>query len=525
MTKYLFWPLAVVLLLAGCGAEPVPEHPADAHEAGLHQDAGDDHAHGHAGGIAVTSFDAATELFVEYPPLVRAEAAAFAAHLSWTGARFTAVNEGTLSVTLNEGQSEVRAEAEVSTTPGIFRPVLTPSAVGRQRLRLILTVGDRVYAHDLGEVMVYADAAAAAKAQGAEGAAVGNISFTKEQQWKLDFAHVPVTERELRETVASSGALRPVASHEAVISSPAAGVLDGTASDFPQIGMTVERGQVLMTLMPRLATGVDVATLEADLQRARAHHQHTAQTARRLRGLVDAEAIAASRAVEAEHEFEVAKTDMHAAERRLGMLRGEGGGVPLRAPVSGTIVEVRATRGSSVEEGQLLVHIADLRQLWLEADIAETDLGRITTPTGVYFQLNGAATTVLTVGSNARLVSFGGLVDAQTRTVGAIFEFDNDDGALRAGMRFAAHVFTGEVRHMPAVPASAVIDDNGQNVVFVMKDGETFERRMVRTAMRDGDWLGIEAGLQVGERVVSAGAYQVRLAAQAPAAMGHGHAH
>jgi len=47
----------------------------------------------------------------------------------------------------------------------------------------------------------------------------------------------------------------------------------------------------------------------------------------------------------------------------------------------------------------------------------------------------------------------------------------------------------------------------------------------VNVGVRDGDWLGLRSGVTAGERVVSLGAYQVHLAAVAPAALGHGHAH
>jgi hypothetical protein len=43
--------------------------------------------------------------------------------------------------------------------------------------------------------------------------------------------------------------------------------------------------------------------------------------------------------------------------------------------------------------------------------------------------------------------------------------------------------------------------------------------------VRDGDFVEVKNGLAEGERVVTLGAYDVRLAATAPAAIGHGHAH
>jgi multidrug efflux pump subunit AcrA (membrane-fusion protein) len=62
-------------------------------------------------------------------------------------------------------------------------------------------------------------------------------------------------------------------------------------------------------------------------------------------------------------------------------------------------------------------------------------------------------------------------------------------------------------------------------VAFVQKSGEAFERRTLVLGARDGDFVEVKSGLAEGERVVTLGAYDVRLAATAPAAIGHGHAH
>lgn len=509
---------------AGGHIEPHADHAAPASGA---QTEAEEHGHGHGGGIAVTHFSEATELFVEYAPLVRGEESAFAAHLTWLGERFTAVNEGTLVVTLvYENGTESRAESSVSPTPGIFRPVLKPDSVGNARLRLTLVIADRRHEHDLGAVQVYPNLAAATAALPAEEEDTEAISFTKEQQWKIDFAHEPAVSRDMRHSTAATAVIRPAADREALIVSPVAGVLDTSQAEFPHVGTVVAKDQVLMTITPRLAAGVDVATLESDVQRARLKVEHTAEVAQRLQQLVKAEAVAASRAVHAEHQERLAQAELRAAERRIGMARNLGGGVPLRSPLNGTVIEVRTTRGAPVLEGQVLLHVADLTRVWLEAAIPESDLGRMATPSGASFRLDGGAQTrTLDLGTSATLVTFGGMVNAETRTVPAIFEMDNPDGALRAGMRVQAQVFAGQSTRQLAVPAAAVLDDGGQSVVFTMLDGEAFARRIVRTGIRDGDWTVIESGIEEGERVVTLGAYQVRLASTAPAAMGHGHAH
>jgi multidrug efflux pump subunit AcrA (membrane-fusion protein) len=86
-------------------------------------------------------------------------------------------------------------------------------------------------------------------------------------------------------------------------------------------------------------------------------------------------------------------------------------------------------------------------------------------------------------------------------------------------------VLTGDGVTGPAIPVSAVVDDQGQSVAYVEVAGEAFERRGLRLGIRDGDFVQVLDGLAPGERVVTRGAYQVRLAAASGAVPAHGHAH
>jgi len=88
-----------------------------------------------------------------------------------------------------------------------------------------------------------------------------------------------------------------------------------------------------------------------------------------------------------------------------------------------------------------------------------------------------------------------------------------------------AHVFTGDTAKDVAVPLSAIVRDSGVPVVYVELGGESFERRIVQLGIRDGDYIEVQNGIASGERVVSKGAYLVKLAASGPAEAGHGHAH
>ena len=62
-------------------------------------------------------------------------------------------------------------------------------------------------------------------------------------------------------------------------------------------------------------------------------------------------------------------------------------------------------------------------------------------------------------------------------------------------------------------------------MAFVQLDGEHFEKRVLELGVRDGDWVEVLQGLRLGDRVVTRGAYLVRLAGSAPDSFGHGHVH
>jgi multidrug efflux pump subunit AcrA (membrane-fusion protein) len=83
-----------------------------------------------------------------------------------------------------------------------------------------------------------------------------------------------------------------------------------------------------------------------------------------------------------------------------------------------------------------------------------------------------------------------------------------------------------EAAHVgPVVPATAIVDDAGRPIVFVQREGETFERRAVTLGPRSGDVVQVTEGLEPGDRVVTRGAYLVRLASLSNSVPAHGHVH
>ena len=118
-----------------------------------------------------------------------------------------------------------------------------------------------------------------------------------------------------------------------------------------------------------------------------------------------------------------------------------------------------------------------------------------------------------------------GVIDPVTRALPVQFDVDNRAGQLLIGQTATAILYTGAHERMPAVPKEAVLTQAGRPYVFVQTGGESFARRFIEVGPRDGDLVGVQAGVQPGERVVTFGAYDVQLTSAAGGLPAEGHVH
>jgi multidrug efflux pump subunit AcrA (membrane-fusion protein) len=105
------------------------------------------------------------------------------------------------------------------------------------------------------------------------------------------------------------------------------------------------------------------------------------------------------------------------------------------------------------------------------------------------------------------------------------FDVDNRSGRLLIGQTMTAILYSGVRQRMPAVPQEAVLMEAGRPYVFVQTGGESFSRRYIEITAREGNLVGIRAGITLGDRVVTRGAYDVQLASAAGGLPAEGHVH
>jgi RND family efflux transporter MFP subunit len=479
--------------------------------------------------IPVTVWTARTELFLEHEPLIAGREARMAAHVT-SLETFKPLTEGAVTLRLRmESGAVITGEANGPASPGIFRPNVKAGPVGKCQIEIEVQsakLTDRLAA---GACQVFPDEAAARAAAAEEKPAGARIAFLKEQQWKTDFATAPATERDAQPSVEASGRIVPVAGREARLSSPASGrVAFGEIVPVP--GLAIRKGQILASISPRLAAGSDRPSLEAEMRASEAERVAAeAQLARAERLLAD-DAISKRAFEEARTRATVTGARAAAATARLAQYDASASGDPsagmkgrfeIRSPLDGTLVSVEVAPGETVEEGKPLFAVVDAARVWLETRVNEADLARLEGVRSAWFTVEGGASPV----DAGRLVSFGRVVDPATRTVPILFEVPNPEGRLRIGQASRVHLATGPSVRALSVPDSAVLDDAGKPVAFVHVSGEAFERRVLRLGVPGRGWVQVLEGLAAGERVVTKGTYEIKLAAASGSIPTSGHVH
>jgi membrane fusion protein, heavy metal efflux system len=184
-----------------------------------------------------------------------------------------------------------------------------------------------------------------------------------------------------------------------------------------------------------------------------------------------------------------------------------GGGLVLRAPVAGTVIDRNVVVGQLADPSRTLFRIGDLTRLWLVAHVFERDAVRVrigTTGTASFAALPGQTV-------EGAIAWIGREVETASRTVPVRLELANPDGVLRPGMSATVMLPVGEASgQVIAVPIAAVQRVRNRWAVFVPKAPGTFEARPVGRGRDLGGEVEILSGLAADAEVVVDGAFLLK---------------
>lgn len=284
--------------------------------------------------------------------------------------------------------------------------------------------------------------------------------------------------------------------HTSRIGSPLAGRVTAV---FVERGQHVTRGALLFTV-----ASPNLAELRADIERGRVELTTARVNFDRIKALVEAGSIPAKELVTAQQQVTEAELAVKLADQKLASLRVAAGGdaqFTVTAPRDGVVVEKGVVVGQNVDPSNgTAMAIADLSEVWVVADLFETDVGALVPGARAKVNAGGAADLEGTVDH------VSAIVDPDRHTVPVRVKLANPDGALRPNAYAQIRFFDPAVTKA-SLPASAVLSDGARSYIYIKAPGTgKLERRTILVGPVNGGEVPVLSGLEPGEAVVVQGA-------------------
>jgi cobalt-zinc-cadmium efflux system membrane fusion protein len=270
-----------------------------------------------------------------------------------------------------------------------------------------------------------------------------------------------------------------------------------------QLGERVERAQELAVI-----DSSDLAQAYADDEKARSALKLTKQTLDRTLALEKVSGAAVKDRQQAENDHAQAEAEFQRAQSRLRAIgvsadpREAGRVLSLKAPVSGSVIDLQVARGAYLNDPTAsIMTIANLDEVWVTANVPEKDAALVTQGQTVDVIFTAYPGEVF----KGRVLFVSDILDPDTRRVKVRIAFQNPDMRLKPNM-FANATFMTPKRTVPMIPTTAVVLKNEADQVFVEVAPWTFEARLVEIDFQQRDQAVVAHGLQAGEHVVVKGA-------------------
>jgi multidrug efflux system membrane fusion protein len=189
----------------------------------------------------------------------------------------------------------------------------------------------------------------------------------------------------------------------------------------------------------------------------------------------------------------------------------------LVAPHAGVITSLEAETGQVLAAGQTVARLARAEELEVVVSVPEHRLHAFRKAKDYQVRLWSAPEKTY----RGRLRELSPVADPASRTYSARISLQGEDNALAIGMTAELRVHAA-ADALPQIPLSALFHENGRPAVWVL-EGDRVRLVQVTPGEVSGNSVAIAAGLQAGQRIVTAGVSRLeegqRVALTEPAAI------
>ena len=281
-----------------------------------------------------------------------------------------------------------------------------------------------------------------------------------------------------------------------------------------QDGANVSAGDVLYRL-DSVKYEAAVKNAESKLTEMRANVKYAELSYERHKKLMETRAVSLDAVDNALSQRDSSRAAYAAAQAELVAAKDDLSHCTIVAPIDGKLGTTQKTMGNYVNKGsETLVTLVQQDPIRVRFSISNRELLEIFY--GKWSKSRNGAVIDVTLADGKTCIRDGvaeymdNAADETTDTVQIYAKFDNPQKLLKVGGTVMVTCTAKEGVKRPAIVPTAVLQDTQGPYVWALGPDGRAERRTIARGDLVGDYMFVEKGLKVGERIVADGAHRVR---------------
>lgn len=343
------------------------------------------------------------------------------------------------------------------------------------------------------------------------------IVFTSEQAKNiLDFKVEKVQKQTFYQILKTSGQILSAPGDEALVAATMSGIITISNSKLVE-GVQVNSGQQMFSISGRNLSENNPMTR---INESKAIFENAKIEFERAQELVSEKIISEKDFLQAKLAYEQARLSYQTYASGMN-----GSGKSITTPITGYVKNLLVQTGQYVEIGQALATVTQNRRLILRADVSQRYIPHIKNVKTASFTTPYDDVTYDLEELNGNLVSIGRNSGENSFFTPVNFEFDNK-GNILEGTYVEVFLKSLPLSDALVLPITALIEEQGHFFVFVqLEHDDEYIKKEVRIGASDGTHRQILEGITEGQKVVTHGAYSLKLASMSGSMPEHDHAH
>lgn len=318
----------------------------------------------------------------------------------------------------------------------------------------------------------------------------GSIVLTEEDQRRFGVTFGTVQVRELSNEVRTVGTVLVNETRVAKVTPKFSGYIEKLYVNF--VGQPVRRGQPLAAVF-----SPDLLAAQQELLLASRLSKSIAGTS--VPGVPGSSVDLVAASKQRLRLWDVSEAQINAVLSTGRVMRT----VTLYAPASGIVLDKKVVQGQAIQAGEELYTIADLSDVWVDAQLREADAGAVTVGTPATLEFTSYAGRLFA----GRVTYVYPVLAEEARTVRARIAVANPGGLLKPGMYATVRLSTS-ARSALSVPRSGVVQTGERSLVFVDMGGKLMPH-VVQIGRSGSDYIEVLSGVQAGQRVVTSAQFLI----------------